>query len=366
MTDNKDAEDVVTTPYVLLKSVESGNKPFIKKGTDSESIGYDIVVSSYNTASTSKLRTFHMSEMEVEYNIRQKKLSAIIFKDTSVHKEIKLSADGKGVITVVDGMDTVGENDQVRKVKKEIIESIKVNNEFTYTSPFDINTVYEELTGDELPTDEDGNINAQTSQDFWWSNLSIEEVIKATGIDMDKSTFERVMLKMKSFLDKEEISEQEEEKSSVVKALDVELKETIEVVYMPDTPDLHEQWMSKEEITKAEANFSTNLQAGLVKGNLFHSFETDKFTIEDSWVTKMDGTYGEDEVFLAEGTWLAKCKFHDDTLWEMKKSNELGGLSFGGNAFVNEETGEITELTFDPAETTTANFDLLKEEDETV
>jgi hypothetical protein len=352
------------TPYILLKSSNPEDTTFVKKAVDSETVGYDIVVSSYNTPSTSKLRTFNMAEMEVEYNIRQQKLSSITFKDTSVHKEIKLSQDGKGILIVVDGMDTVGENNQARKISKEVIESIKLNETFLYTSPFDINTIYEELTGDLLPTDEDGNITAETSQEFWWSNLSMEEVIKATGIDMDQKTFEKVMLKMQNFLEQEEkamVPELEQKHENVVKALDVELQETIEVVYMPDKKDLHGEWMNKEEISKAEENFTANLKAGLVKGNLFHSFNTDKFTIEESWVTKLDGTYGEDETFLPEGTWLAKCKFHDNTLWEMKKAGELGGLSFGGKAFVNPTTGEITELTFDPSQDTQANFELSEE-----
>jgi len=130
---------------------------------------------------------------------------------------------------------------------------------------------------------------------------------------------------------------------------------------MPNTKDLHGQWMNQETIQKGEENFHNNLKAGLVKGNLFHAMPTDKFTIEDSWVTKVDGIYGEDAQALPEGTWLAKCKFHDDALWEMKKSGELGGLSFGGRAFVDEVTGEITDLTFDQESNTSADFDLCKE-----
>lgn len=173
---------------------------------------------------------------------------------------------------------------------------------------------------------------------------------------MDDNAFKKIVDKLKGFLDKEEDLVSELTKEQTIKAVDVELKETVEVVYMPDTKDLHGQWMSKSEIAKAETNFRDNLLKGLVKGNLFHAVSTDKFTIEDSWVTKVDGTYGDDSLFLPEGTWLARSKFHDDTLWEMKKSGEIGGLSFGGNAFVDESTGEITELTFDPTQSTEANF----------
>ncbi len=355
MTDKIMHEDTTVTPYVFLKASDTDTKTFIKKADSSVTSGYDIIVSSYNTPTTSKLRTLHMSEMEIEYNIRQQKLTSITFKDTTVHKEIKLLVDGTGILTVIDGMDTVGENDQLRKRSKETIESISLNDGVLYTTPFNLVDIYEDLTGEVMITEEE-----EDDKSYWWSEYSLEETQEALGLTMEKSKFKNMMLKMHQFFESEEAAKEEPTEQLVVKALDVELKETIEVVYMPDIKDLHGQFMTKEEIIKGEANFSDNLKAGLVKGNLFHHISTDKFTIEDSWVTKMDGTYGEDETFLAEGTWLAKCKFHDDVLWEMKKSNELGGLSFGGRAFVDEETGEISDLTFDPV-STDAIFDLTEE-----
>lgn len=342
-TENKDT----VIPSLLLKSNKTSTKYFIKKSEEDNTVGYDLTVSSHNSPSTSKLRTLYMSEMEVEYNIKKQDLTSITFKDTSVNKEIKLFKDGSGVITVVDGMYTLGENSQKRKVNREQIVHLSINQGPEYQSPFDIDSIYKDVTGDTLPTAT--NLIVEEPQEYWWSGYSIEEVSKSLGLNMNLETFKKVMMKMHDLFEREEsIEDTVDTPTLVVKALDAELMETIEIVYIPDVKDLHGEWMSKEEIVKGEANFSDNLKSGVVKGNLFHAVDTDKFTIEDSWVTKMDGTYGKDSTFIAEGTWLAKCKFHDTALWEMKKSNELGGLSFGGRAFVDESTGEITGLSFDP------------------
>ena len=121
-----------------------------------------------------------------------------------------------------------------------------------------------------------------------------------------------------------------------------------EVVYEPDTKDAHNQWMTQEEVAKACDNFNKNLEEGVVKANLFHMSDTEMFSIEESWIHKefdvtVDGT-GQP---VKAGTWVAKLRYHDEDLWALKKAGVLGGVSFGGKGYVNEETGEITGLSFD-------------------
>lgn len=122
-----------------------------------------------------------------------------------------------------------------------------------------------------------------------------------------------------------------------------------EVIYEPDTPDAHGEWMSKEEIVKACENFNKNLKKGVVKANFFHEENTELFEIEDTWVHKeldvtVDGT-GEP---IKAGTWIAKIRYKNAELWELKKTEGFfGGLSFCGMSYTNPETGEMTDLTFD-------------------
>lgn len=121
-----------------------------------------------------------------------------------------------------------------------------------------------------------------------------------------------------------------------------------EVVYEPDTIDAHGHWASAETLEKACEDFNTHLKEGVVKSNLFHLQDTDKFTIVDTWIHKeldvrVEGT-GEP---IKAGTWVAKLKYHDKDLWELKKSGVLGGVSIGGRGKVDKTTGEITYITFE-------------------
>jgi len=131
---------------------------------------------------------------------------------------------------------------------------------------------------------------------------------------------------------------------------DIEEEEriSIEVVYEPDVKDQHGNWMSAEEIRKGYESFCSNLEAGVVEPNLFHYQNTDLFEIQKTWINEeMDVTvHGSEEVVKA-GTWLVKIHYKDDRLWELKKSGDIIGVSMFGYGLINEDTGEITELTFE-------------------
>lgn len=122
-----------------------------------------------------------------------------------------------------------------------------------------------------------------------------------------------------------------------------------EVIYEPDTPDAHGEWMSKEEIEKACENFNKNLKAGVVKANFFHLENTDLFEVVETWVHKeLDVTVDGTNEPLKAGTWVAKIKYKNADLWELKKGEGFfGGVSFCGMSRTNPETGEMTDLTFD-------------------
>lgn len=138
-----------------------------------------------------------------------------------------------------------------------------------------------------------------------------------------------------------------ENKTPILKSSDQMI--SYEVVYEPDVKDAHEQWMSAETIIKACDNFNTNLELGNVKPNLFHLANTELFSIEKSWVqeeldVKVEAT-GE---IIKAGTWITKIKYHDIDLWNLKKSGIIQGVSIGARGTINKETGEITDVSFDP------------------
>jgi len=122
------------------------------------------------------------------------------------------------------------------------------------------------------------------------------------------------------------------ETTPVIKAFDDEQMISVEMVYEPFALDAHNQWMSPSTIRQACQDFNTKLEKGVVKPNLFHLVETDKFTIIKSWINEVECFIGDK--LVPEGSWLAKLQFHDNDLWEMHKSGETGGVSIGAQGRV--------------------------------
>lgn len=121
-----------------------------------------------------------------------------------------------------------------------------------------------------------------------------------------------------------------------------------EVIYEPFTKDAHGEWMTDKTIEKACENFNKNLEAGVVKANLFHLKETDAFTIEKSWIQKeLDVQVVQTGEMIKAGTWVAKIKYNDENLWNLKKAGVVSGVSIGAKGRINSDTGEITNVTFD-------------------
>lgn len=121
-----------------------------------------------------------------------------------------------------------------------------------------------------------------------------------------------------------------------------------EVIYEPFTKDAHGEWMSDVTIQKACDNFNKNLEAGIVQPNLFHLKNTEAFTIESTWIQKeLDVKVIQTDEIIKAGTWVAKLKYNDADLWQLKKSGVVGGVSISGMGTVNQTTGEITNVKFD-------------------
>ena len=121
-----------------------------------------------------------------------------------------------------------------------------------------------------------------------------------------------------------------------------------EVIYEPFTKDAHGEWMSDKTIEKAMENFNKNLEKGVVQPNLFHLKDTEAFTIESTWIQKeLDVKVIQTDEVIKAGTWVAKLKYNDADLWQLKKSGVVGGVSIGAVGTINQTTGEITNVKFD-------------------
>lgn len=121
---------------------------------------------------------------------------------------------------------------------------------------------------------------------------------------------------------------------------------SIEVVYVPGEQerDAHGQWMSAQTVQAACEDFNDNLHN--ISPNLYHLSNTNKFEILKSWINEIDmvSPTGQE---VKEGTWLVKLRYSPE-LWEMKKAGKLQGVSIGCRGVVDQQTGEISQVSFSP------------------
>lgn len=97
------------------------------------------------------------------------------------------------------------------------------------------------------------------------------------------------------------------------------------IVYEPLTADAHDDFMSAEEIVKAEKYFRENCN----QIDIQHSFEKiDSCEVVKSWITGCDCTIGGEKV--KEGTWMLTVKVEDNDLWDRIVNKEITGYSMGG------------------------------------
>ncbi len=121
---------------------------------------------------------------------------------------------------------------------------------------------------------------------------------------------------------------------------------SVEVVYTPDARDAHNQFMTAETIRKACEDFNSNLAAGKISANLYHISNTDKFEIIKSWINEVDMVSVTGEA-VKEGTWLVKLRYSPE-LWDQKKKGKICGVSIGCRGVVDQQTGEISQVSFSP------------------
>ena len=138
-------------------------------------------------------------------------------------------------------------------------------------------------------------------------------------------------------------------KQIVLKAIKQETQEeriSVEIMYVPEEFDAHNQFMTAETIRKACEDFNSNLAAGNIAANLFHLSNTNKFDIIKSWINEIDmvSTTGQE---VKEGTWLVKLRYSPE-LWLEKKAGKIQGVSIGCRGVVDQQTGEITDVSFSP------------------
>ena len=111
----------------------------------------------------------------------------------------------------------------------------------------------------------------------------------------------------------------------IIKQANEELKQATFLVLSPDEVDLHGDVYDANEVRKACHNFNTYCR----KANLLHLFDTDTFSVVESYIAPVGMQMGD--TVIKAGSWLAVIQVSEsedgDALWEGIKDGDFNGLS---------------------------------------
>ena len=114
----------------------------------------------------------------------------------------------------------------------------------------------------------------------------------------------------------------------IIKQANEELKQATFLVLSPDEVDLHGDVYDANEVRKACHNFNTYCR----KANLLHLFDTETFSIAESYIAPVEMQMGE--TIIKAGSWVSVLQFHNEDIWKDVKDENFTGVSIGGTATV--------------------------------
>jgi len=107
-----------------------------------------------------------------------------------------------------------------------------------------------------------------------------------------------------------------------IKKIDEELQIVYAEVYVPDTPDSDNDFMSVDTVREMGHNFLAN--GRVTKVDVNHSRDEIAAAVVESFIVRKG-----DPDFI-ENAWVAGIKIMDDSVWELIKSGEINGFSLDG------------------------------------
>lgn len=111
------------------------------------------------------------------------------------------------------------------------------------------------------------------------------------------------------------------------------------IVYEPMVEDVHGNYMTEEEITKAAYYFTKNGNSVDIQ----HSFEPlESAVVVENWVAKSDFKIGNEEI--KKGTWLMTVEVNDENVWDAVQKGEITGFSMGGVGAYSEEDIDLDNV----------------------
>lgn len=165
------------------------------------------------------------------------------------------------------------------------------------------------------------------------------EVVKETNymiVEMEEEDVERSLFNRLAKSLTNHFSRSQENTHPVIKQFDIEKMQAIEPLYIvADGVDLVGDTYTREDAEGMVLSLNKAISENRLQAGLFHKHKTTGYNIEKAWINEVDCEIGGNVV--PEGMPLAKVQFHNQALWEKRKSGELMGLSIGARATEIEE-----------------------------
>jgi hypothetical protein len=127
------------------------------------------------------------------------------------------------------------------------------------------------------------------------------------------------------------------------------------IVYEPDVPDSHDDFMTAEEIEKAAHQFLQDYR----QIDKQHNFQSGYGEVVESYVAKSEHAIG-DQV-IQPGTWVMTVKVNDADTWEAIKKGEITGFSMAGIAEVIEKKSDEKPVAKSEEDEARGFFQLVKD-----
>lgn len=121
------------------------------------------------------------------------------------------------------------------------------------------------------------------------------------------------------------------------------------VVYEPDVPDAHDDYMTAEEIEKAAHGFMEHYR----NIDAQHDFSTEAGTVVQSYIAPVDMVLETETI--AKGSWVLVTKA-TETMWEAIQKGDFTGYSLAGTAEVTEVAKSEPKTIWKQAKTVFANL----------
>lgn len=197
--------------------------------------------------------------------------------------------------------------------------------------PYTKTTVKEKIPGTKNLSDKQLGVFVTVVNQELDKGVAESKAIKMAYGAANKLEKSKLLKAFESFLDSV-VGDVEGDKVLRKDALSEELMQETSVVYLPNTKDAHDNWMSTGTVAKVAEDLRKGfLEDKTLELNLWHTdfkIPRDEAEVLDVDLTKSEMWVGDK--YIPEGTCVMTVQYYNERLWEMRKAGVIGGFSLHG------------------------------------